>query len=100
MAYGVIPLASTVSCIPQYLEKFRTGRAFDAYDGGAFVGAIEWYRANGLEWKNEAVRAMESARLFSYVKYLTAVRRLLSFDGAGVSDESLRPDHGASRKAQ
>jgi glycosyltransferase involved in cell wall biosynthesis len=92
MAYGAIPLASTVSCIPQYLERFRTGRAFDAHDGEAFVRAIEWYRENPAEWRKESSRAAESARLFSYGNYLMAVRQLLTLDSARRDDESSRTE--------
>lgn len=77
MAYGVVPVASRVSCIPQYLEKFGTGRTFDAHDVNGFVGAIEWYVAHPAAWEEESQRAIAGARLFSYSRFLEAVRSLL-----------------------
>ncbi len=77
MAYGVVPVASRVSCIPQYLEKFGTGRTFDAHDVNGFVGAIAWYVEHPSAWKEESQRAVVAARLFSYSRFLEAVRALL-----------------------
>jgi glycosyltransferase involved in cell wall biosynthesis len=77
MAYGGVPVASRVSCIPQYLERFGTGRTFDAHDVDGFADAITWYVAHPTEWKNESQRAVAAARLFSYSRFLEAVRSLL-----------------------
>ena len=77
MAYGAIPLAGRVSCIPQYLERFRTGRAFPAVDEQAFVDAVRWYLWHPAEWKDESQRAVAAAELFSYSRFLEAVRSLL-----------------------
>ena len=77
MAYGVVPVAGGVSCIPQYLERFGTGRTFDAHDLSGFVEAIAWYVGHPSAWKEESQRAVAAARLFSYSRYLEAVRSLL-----------------------
>ncbi len=77
MAYGVVPIASRVSCIPQYLERFGTGRTFDPHDVDGFVGAVAWYVGHPSAWKEESRRAVTAARLFDYAHYLEAVRSLL-----------------------
>jgi glycosyltransferase involved in cell wall biosynthesis len=77
MAYGGVPVASRVSCIPQYLERFGTGRTFDTYDENGFAGAILWYAGHPSEWREESQRAVVAARLFSYSCFLEAVRSLL-----------------------
>ena len=77
MAYGGVPVASRVSCIPQYLERFGTGRTFDTHDVNGFAGAILWYAGHPSEWREESQRAVAAARLFSYSRFLEAVRSLL-----------------------
>ncbi len=77
MAYGAVPLAGRVSCIPQYLERFRTGRAYPAADEQAFVDAVRWYLGHPAEWKDESQRAVAAAGLFSYSRFVEAVRSLL-----------------------
>lgn len=83
MAYGVVPVSSTVSSIPQYLEKLRTGVAlrFDDLDG--YVAAIHAYVADPSRWKRESLNALEASRWFTFDHYLTSVDRLLSDLGVG-----------------
>jgi glycosyltransferase involved in cell wall biosynthesis len=77
MAYGVVPVSSDVSSIPQYLEGFRTGRALDPANREGFVSAITEYVKDRDRWKTESQNAMEAAQRFSYARYLAAVRNLL-----------------------
>ncbi len=77
MAYGAVPLAGRVGCVPQYLERFHTGRAFPATDEQAFVDAVRWYVERPAEWTGDSQRAVAAARLFSYRRFLEAVRTLL-----------------------
>ena len=81
MAYGVVPVSGNVSSIPQYLERFKVGRAFDPYNLDAFVEAIEHYWHHPEAWVQEARRAPEAARRFTYSAYLRDVQRLLGFSG-------------------
>jgi glycosyltransferase involved in cell wall biosynthesis len=77
MAYGAVPLAGRVSCIPQYLESFQTGKTFSPQDAAAFAAAIEDYAANPGKWKKESHKAAEAAEKFTYGAYLKAVKTLL-----------------------
>lgn len=96
MAYGVVPLASTVSSIPQYLEKFGTGRALPPEDIESFAEAIRWYVAHPDAWRKEALRGVEAAKRFSYTSYLQAVERLFNrmehSDSSGTVPEPLWPE--------
>ena len=78
MAYGVVPVAGSVSCISQFLEAFDTGRHFDPDDIQNFTEAIAWYALHVEEWKRQSNNGMKVASAFSYSNYLRAVKSLLS----------------------
>jgi glycosyltransferase involved in cell wall biosynthesis len=82
MAYGVVPVASTVSSIPQYLEQFCAGRAIDPMDLDGFVAAIAGYVREPRRWQEESACAMKAAASFSYESYLSAVRGLFDLEAA------------------
>lgn len=77
MAYGVVPIASNVSSIPQILEATKAGLAFppDAID--LFAQGIEDIIACPSLWKEMSLAGMHAADQFTYTHYLTAVRDLL-----------------------
>ena len=77
MAYGAVPVASTVSSIPEYIETFRAGRALDPSDREGYVETIAAYVREPERWRAESRRAMEAAARFSYDNYLRAVRDVL-----------------------
>ncbi|MBL8133247.1 MAG: glycosyltransferase [Anaerolineae bacterium] len=77
MAYGVVPLASAVSAIPQYLTEFQTGMAIPAEDIEAYAAAIRAYAADPARWQAESKRAVEAAARFTYAHFLQDVRALL-----------------------
>ena len=77
MAYGAVPVASTVSSIPEYLANFRAGRALDPADRQSYVDTIAAYVREPERWRAESRRAMEAAARFTYDSYLRAVREVL-----------------------
>jgi glycosyltransferase involved in cell wall biosynthesis len=77
MAYGAVPLAGRVSCISQYLARFRSGKAFPADDEQAFAEAIATYAATPTTWQEESMRGVEAATLFTYGRHVENVRALL-----------------------
>jgi len=77
MAFGVVPLASSVSSIPQYLHKFGSGHSFPPDDLDAFANAVLEYRKQPDKWKQESENSIIAAKHFSYNAYLNAVRKLL-----------------------
>ena len=82
MAYGVVPVTSNVSSIPQLVAAFRAGRALEARDIGAFVDALAGYARDPDLWKTESRNAADAARAFTYETYLCAVRGLLDLEAA------------------
>lgn len=76
MAYGVVPLASNISSIPQYLEAFSCGHVFEPTNLDAFVASIEWYSAHPEAWKEESENAVKAAESFDYTDHCEAVRRI------------------------
>jgi glycosyltransferase involved in cell wall biosynthesis len=77
MAYGVIPVASDVSAIPQILESLDVGVALSPSDPGGFTEAIRTYCRDSERWSVESERAKVAARRFGYSYYIARVRELL-----------------------
>jgi glycosyltransferase involved in cell wall biosynthesis len=80
MAYGIIPIASCVGSVPQYLARFKVGRTFEASDLQGFVKAVMWYAEHENRWKEESASAVKAARNFSYMNYLKSVKQLLGIE--------------------
>lgn len=77
MAYGVVPICSDISSIPQYLGRFNIGRTFAAEDITGYASAISEYCSKPEIWKKESGKAKEAAKLFTYEKYLNNVATML-----------------------
>lgn len=77
MAYGVVPIASAVSSIPQYLAQFGVGKALPPTAIAQFVEAIQEYVRNPQSWRVESRKAQQAAELFTYRQYLERVKVLL-----------------------
>lgn len=81
MAYGAVPLAGSISSIPQYLAEFQTGRAHDPLSVAEFASSIAWYTMHPEEWRTESRRGAAVAERFTYSSYLKNVRDLLRVTG-------------------
>ncbi|MCG8460679.1 MAG: glycosyltransferase [Holophagales bacterium] len=77
MAWGVVPLASAVSSIPQILGGMEVGRTLPPTDVDAFAGAALSYLRSPDTWTRESQRAAAAAELLTYDRYESAVRELL-----------------------
>lgn len=86
MAWGAVPVASTVSSIPQYLERFGCGVAVPAADVEGFVEVIGEYLRAPERWKQESERGMEAAGLFTYEAHVRRVREVMG-GGSGTTAE-------------
>jgi glycosyltransferase involved in cell wall biosynthesis len=73
MAFGAVPLAGAVSCIPQMLGRANAGIALPVDDTGAFAAEIERLVRNPDAWKRLADCGQAAASGFTYEAY---VRRL------------------------
>lgn len=78
MAYGVVPLASSVSSIPQILAKSQSGLAFAPDDIKGFAEAVINFSNNPVTWKQMSNNGLKMAAHFTYEYYLSALKQLLS----------------------
>lgn len=76
MAYGVVPVASAISSIPQILEETGAGLALPADNVEAFVQAIQSYANFPETWYRASRAGMAAAARFTYEAYLDAVREM------------------------
>ena len=76
MAYGVVPLASTVSSIPQILQATGAGLAIPAEDTAAYIDAILGYTQDRTAWQQASRNGVDAAQQFTYEAYLEDVRLL------------------------
>ena len=76
MAYGVVPLAGAVSCIPQILAETGAGMALPPLDIPAYKKALLDYVAQPDRWKAASKAGMATAPNFTYEHYLQAVGRM------------------------
>jgi glycosyltransferase involved in cell wall biosynthesis len=77
MAYGVIPIASTVGGIQQTLSSFQTGVALPVEEHTAFVRTIVNYIENPSRWHEESKKAIAAAGSFTYNNYLDHLESIL-----------------------
>ncbi len=82
MACGAVPIASSVGCVPSYLQRFGSGRSIPTLEARAFAEAIASYLASPSVWQDESRRALAAADGFSYANYLGQVRSLLECPGS------------------
>ena len=73
MTYGVVPIASDVSAIPQILEETQAGVALPATDVAAFVEAIGEMIQDPVKWKRMSRAGIDAAPMFTYQRYLIAL---------------------------
>lgn len=83
MAHGAVPIAGNVSSIPEYLNNFRTGRAYAPDNVAAFVEALVWYEKHPERWQEESAYGVQAAQQFSYANYLRAVCGLFNLPVTG-----------------
>lgn len=76
MAFGVIPIASAVGAIEQYLHEFGVGVSLRDASPQTFAHEIAAYDAD--RWRREVTLGLAAARNFSYSHYLSEVDHLLA----------------------
>lgn len=86
MAWGVVPVASTVSSIPHYLERFGCGAAVPAEDVEGFARALRLYVENPRRWKAESEKGMKAAGLFTYEAHVRRVGEVMG-KGSGTTEK-------------
>lgn len=78
MAFGVVPLASTISSIPFFIDQANSGKVIPAEDLQAYISAINNYFEHPEIWKLESQNATIMAEKFTYENYLMAVEELFN----------------------
>lgn len=90
MLYGVVPLASAISAIPQILDETAAGLSFAPNELVAFADAILRLIDNPEEWKAYGRAGLSSAHLFTYERYLLALNDMLAqFYGSSPMNQKL-----------
>ncbi len=80
VAFGAVPIAGAVSCIPQVLDQIGTGVAVPFHDVDAFAAAITRFVRDPARWDAHRRNGYGSAHLFTYEAYIDRVRRILALD--------------------
>ncbi len=89
MAFGVVPVASAVSCIPQVLSRGPAGTTLPAGEPAAFADAIRAYVDDSERWRRHSAAARRLAGEFTYERYLDRLQALfcdtwkIELSGAG-----------------
>lgn len=78
MAYGAVPITSTVSSLPQILAAAGAGVARPAEDIDGLAGAIAHYVNNPQAWQEASRAGVAAAPQFGYRHYQAAVRNLFA----------------------
>jgi glycosyltransferase involved in cell wall biosynthesis len=76
MAFGVVPLASAVSSIPQVLSESGAGLSLAVEDVCGFAQAIEKFLRDSAAWKRASLAGVVWANRFTYPAYLQNVREM------------------------
>jgi glycosyltransferase involved in cell wall biosynthesis len=77
MAYGVVPMASDVSSIPQILNEFQTGYTYQAEDISGFSGSVINLINSPNIWKHMSCNGMKAAEQFSYDNYVKCISEII-----------------------
>ena len=80
MAYGVVPVASDISSIPQYLSECGVGATPTPIISKALLQRSSITPAILSSGKGSSIRGLKAAKRFTYEVYLENVCRLLELD--------------------
>jgi len=73
MAYGVVPVASNVSAIPQIIAETQCGFSLPIEDIKGFIDTILQTSKDPVMWKQHSLAGMKAAPRFTYEQYLLAL---------------------------
>lgn len=78
MAFGVVPIAGAVSCIPQILGETGAGDALPTFDTDSFVAKIKLYIANPKLWQQKSSAGINAVEKFTYEFYVNQLREVFN----------------------
>ncbi len=76
MAHGVVPIASTISSIPQTLALFDAGKAIPSEQVANYAAAIREYVEDPAVWKSESDNSTQAGVRYTYQAYLDDVKNM------------------------
>jgi glycosyltransferase involved in cell wall biosynthesis len=76
LAFGVVPIASAVSSIPQVLEAVGAGITSDDLSTSTLASLVEQVVSSPEHWAEQSRRAATGAGRFTYSSYLRRVQRM------------------------
>jgi glycosyltransferase involved in cell wall biosynthesis len=76
MAYGVVPLVSDVSSIPQNLAEIGCGVALPGTATGLYVAEILDYLMRPERWSSESQNGRQASRRFTYEAFGANLNRM------------------------
>lgn len=101
MAYGVVPVSSRVSAIPQVLAEVGSGVALDPDDVSGYVRAIREILDEPGVWEQMVEAGLRAAPRFTYERYLMQLDAMLSETyGDSKFDRRLMAELRAQLRAQ
>jgi glycosyltransferase involved in cell wall biosynthesis len=78
MAYGVAPLSSCVSAIPQVLDETGAGVALPPDDVAGYARVIQGLAAEPARWRAMVEAGLRAAPRFTYERYLMRLDEMLA----------------------
>jgi glycosyltransferase involved in cell wall biosynthesis len=78
MAYGVVPISSRVSAIPQVLAEVGSGAALEPEDVDGYVRAVRRIAGRTDVWQQMVEAGLRAAPRFTYERYLMRLDAMLS----------------------
>jgi glycosyltransferase involved in cell wall biosynthesis len=78
MAYGVVPISSHVSAIPQVLDEVGSGTALGPEDVSGYVRAIREVADRPDLWREMLEAGLRAAPRFTYERYLIRLDEMLA----------------------
>lgn len=78
MAFGVVPIASAVSSIPETLRETGAGLSFPPLEINAFVSAVEMLIQNPEMWQEMANKGRAAAPAFTFETYVQRLGHILN----------------------
>jgi glycosyltransferase involved in cell wall biosynthesis len=76
MAFGVVPVSSAISSIPQILDQIGAGKAIPSDQISRYVEVILEYADNPAIWEAERDKCITAGVRYTYPAYLQAVQTL------------------------
>jgi glycosyltransferase involved in cell wall biosynthesis len=79
MAYGVVPIVSAVSCIPEVLKDVGSGYSITDDNPIAYADKINSLISNPAKWKKMSEKGKKCSLCFTYEYYIRKLKNMLGY---------------------